>query len=45
MKRPKNFCNEHYEGVLCSAEPLRGILLPQGDTTSGSLCIKGRAEE
>jgi len=45
MKRPKNFCREHYEEALCSAEPLRGILLPQGDTISGFLCIKGRIEE
>jgi hypothetical protein len=45
MKRPKNFCLEHYEEPVRSAEPLRGILFPQGDITSGFLCIKFRIEE
>jgi hypothetical protein len=31
IQRPKNFCLEHYEEDLCSAEPLSGILLPQED--------------
>jgi len=40
MKRPKNFCCEHYEEALCSSELLNSILLPQGDITSGFLCTK-----
>ena len=45
IKRPKNFCCEHYKEPRPSADPLSGILLPRGDITSGFLCIKGRIKE
>jgi len=45
MKRPKNFCREHYEESLCSAKSLSDLLVPRGDITSCFLCIKGRIEE